>query len=216
MSDAATLIDVTVGIDARLPLWPGSTGSSLRPLREMARGDECNGSELRCDVHVGTHVDAPLHFIDDGLSVEKLSVAAMVGPAWVANCGEARQVDAAGLEALNIPRGTRRLLLRTTNSALWRRAPEFVRDYVALTPDAARWLVDRGFTVVGIDYLSIQRFADPPDVHTILLGAGVVVIEGLDLSEVEQGPWELLCLPLKLAGAEAAPARVLLRRGGGA
>lgn len=212
MSRSGDLLDVTVGLGPGLPMWPGSTGLAVRKVRDLTRGDAFNASHLECDVHLGTHVDAPSHFLADGATVGELELGVLLGPAWVARFEGRESLDADVLRAAGIPRGTRRLLLQTGNSELWRGASGFVSDYVALTPDAARWLVGRGIELVGIDYLSIQRFADPPDVHTILLGAGVVVVEGLDLSGVRPGAWELICLPLKLLGAEAAPARVLLRR----
>jgi arylformamidase len=116
------------------------------------------------------------------------------------------------LESLALPADVQRLLLKTRNSLLWRSGiQEFDPNFVALTAEAAQWVVDRGMAVVGIDYLSIQRFADGPATHQILLGAGVVVIEGLDLSQVEPGNYELFCLPLKLKGVEGAPARVILK-----
>ncbi len=215
MGGSERLLDVSVGLGPGLPVWPGSGGLRVRRVQEIASGDLANVSELACDVHVGTHVDAPDHYVDGSTSVDGLDLEVLVGPAWVADCSGVASIDAAALEAAAIPRGTRRLLLRTSNSGLWREGRGFVSDYVALTADAARWLVEQAVDLVGIDYLSIQRFADPPDVHTTLLGAGVVVVEGLDLSLAAPGAWELICLPIKLLGAEAAPARVLLRRQSG-
>lgn len=216
MNSGGEMIDVSVGLDATLPVWPGSTGVTLSQVRAMARGDVDNASHLACDVHAGTHVDAPSHFVSGAATVDEIELETLVGPAWIADCRRAESLSADVLRAAAIPSGTRRLLLRTTNSGLWRNGPRFIPDYAALTADAASWIVEQGIRLVGIDYLSIQRFADPPDVHVRLLAAGVVVVEGLDLSAARPGGWELLCLPLKLIGAEAAPARVVLRRGDGA
>ena len=114
---------------------------------------------------------------------------------------------------LNLPSGIVRLLLRTRNSELWSvKIPEFKKDFVALTHDAAQWIVDKGIRLVGVDYLSVQRFYDDSRTHQILLGADVIALEGLDLSEVKPGFYELICLPLKLVGAEGAPTRVVLRQ----
>lgn len=206
------LIDISVALEPGIPTWPGSPGLRTRMLSRMDRGDAANGSALDMDVHVGTHVDAPLHFVADGASVESLPLDALVGAAWVAVVSGHEPITRAVLEALEIP-PVERLLLRTSNSALWHDDPRpFRPDYVALKPDAAEWVVERGIRLVGIDYLSIQCFDDDPSTHRILLGAGVVVLEGLDLTEVEGGAYELIALPLKLAGAEGAPARAVLRR----
>jgi len=161
-------------------------------------------------VHTGTHIDAPAHFLPGGQRVEDLDLEVLTGPCWVADLRGREQIAASDLEALMVPPDTRRLLLKTDNHARW--GPEFDEGYTALLSDGARWVVERGIRLVGIDYLSIQAYRAPDSVHTDLLSAGVVILEGLDLAEVPGGSWELLCLPLKLVGTEAAPARALLRR----
>jgi arylformamidase len=196
-----------------MPVWPGSPGFRLIQTLSLARGDVANNSRLESDIHVGTHVDAPWHFLQDGATVERAPLDTLVGPAVVAYLPEARAVTAAALEGLELGETPQRLLLRTSNSELWRRGVrEFREDFVALTVDAARWLVHRGVRLVGVDYLSVQRFHDGPETHEVLLRAGVVIVEGLDLSAVTPGRYELLCLPLKIVGAEGAPARAALRR----
>jgi arylformamidase len=135
----------------------------------------------------------------------------LLGPAWVV-AFTAPAIDAKVLEAAQIPMDCTRLLLRTSNSACWGTAATFNPDYVALTPDGAQWLVDRNIALVGIDYLSIERYQEPGQrTHRILLEAGVVIVEGLNLSQTPPGRYELLCLPLRLDDAEGAPARVVLR-----
>ena len=137
------------------------------------------------------------------LTVDQLPLELLYGPALVRDLGRAEAVDEAALEALDIPAGTRRLLLKSRNSLLWEDSA-FRPDYVALTPGGARWLV-------GVDYLSIEAVGAPGfPVHHTLLGAGVVIVEGLDLREVPPGAYTLLCLPLRLAGGDGAPARALL------
>lgn len=207
-----TWIDLTVPLVTGMTAWPGSPGLRLSRYLDIAAGDAVNNSRLDTDVHVGTHVDAPLHHLPDGADAASLPLSALVGPAVVAQVGPAEAVGDTELEALDLPAGTERLLLRTRNSA-HRPTPmaPFREDFVALTPAAARWLVARRIRLVGVDGPSVQRFADPPDTHRILLAAGVVVLEGLDLAAAAPGRYELLCLPLKLVGSDGAPARAVLR-----
>lgn len=208
-----SVIDISVPLGPLTPAWPGSTRLRLTRTKALAAGDDSNVSRLDCDVHTGTHVDAPAHFLPDGASVDALPLDVLIGPAFVAFLPEVASVSTADLAALRLPVGVSRLLLKTSNSALWSTGSgEFRKDFVALTPDAARWLVDRHIRLVGVDYLSVQRYGDGPQTHQVLLAAGVVIIEGLDLSRVQTGPYELVCLPLKLSGAEGAPARAVLRR----
>lgn len=165
------------------------------------------------DIHAGTHVDAPWHFIPDGKTVETLDLNVLMGPAMVAHLPGVDSVGPEDLDSLDLPKETERLLLRTRNSLLWEAEEgEFQKDFVALTLDAARWVAERGIRLVGVDYLSVQRFNDPPDTHEVLLAAEIIILEGLDLSRVSSGWYDLYCLPLKLVGAEGAPARAVLVR----
>jgi arylformamidase len=211
----ADYFDISLTISPDLPHWPGSPLTELTRRRDMAQGDPVNDSVLTCSVHTGTHVDAPLHFLADGADVTHLSLEALIGPTIVAALPEVEAITARDLEALNLPPDTRRLLLRTRNSEGWQRGDcTFHPDFVALTTDAAHWVVARGIRLIGIDYLSIQRFRDNPETHIALLQAGVVIVEGLNLAGIAPGDYELTCLPLKLAGAEGAPARAVLRKPG--
>ena len=176
----------------------------------IAAGDAANVSRMELGTHTGTHVDPPLHFIDEGAAAELLPLDVLIGPAVVADArGAPGDIDAAALAALEVPAGTERLLLRTRNEGLWDRA--FTRDYVGVAEDAARELVRRGVRLVGIDYLSIAPSGDPAPTHRVLLEAGVVIVEGLDLREAPPGRYDLVCLPLRIAGGDGAPARALLR-----
>jgi arylformamidase len=160
---------------------------------------------------VGTHVDAPAHFIPGGAGIESLDLNVLIGPALVVEAGQVQAISAEVLDGLAIPAGTQRLLLRTANSRLWRRPEnQFVEDFVAITADGARWLVEHGVRLVGVDYLSVAPFHDLVPTHQILLSAGVIPVEGLDLSHVEPGPYQLICLPIKMAGSDGAPARAVL------
>lgn len=203
------VLDISMPLDASTPSWPGSPGFASASHLSLAAGDVANATVIEMDVHCGTHVDAPRHFVEGGTTLDALGLGPLVGPAWVANARGHPAIDATILEALGVPAATTRLLLQTSNSLEPREGP-FREEYVALTPDAAEWVVDRQFELVGIDYLSIQRFRDPTDTHQILLRAGTVILEGLDLRDVRPGHWILMCLPLRLIGTEGAPARALL------
>jgi len=206
-------IDITLPLSSDLPVWPGSTGFNLRQTQSLGAGDLVNETRLETDVHFGTHIDAPLHFIENGCPVDRLPLGGMIGPAVVACFPNCPAVTAAELETLELPDETRRLLLHTDNSRLWAHGKKsFCRNFVALTEDAAQWVVDHGIDLIGIDYLSIQRFSDGPDVHRILLENDTIILEGLNLNAVEAGIYELICLPLRLVGAEGAPARAVLRK----
>lgn len=205
-------------IDATLPLrpgmvrWPSDPPFALRRLRSIARGDRCNLSAFTTGAHAGTHVDAPLHFLRRGRPVDALPLEALVGPCRViAVRGAALAPEA--IARLGVRRGER-ILLRTANTARrWSAGRGPALPHAALTPAAARLLAARRPRTVGIDHLSVGPGGDDGvAVHRALLGAGVVLIEGLDLSRAAPGRYDLVCLPLRLAGAEGAPARAILRR----
>jgi arylformamidase len=204
-----SIIDISVTIDKATPAWPGSRGFKHEWVRSISRGDASNDSVFSCDAHLGTHVDAPFHFIDGGSTVESMPLDTLCGRAFVADLGEVASIGAKELEAASIPGDTERLLLKSGNSSLWKKSA-FYPAYAALTGDGARRLVHSGIRLVGIDYLSIGPYPDNSEVHRVLLGAGMVIVEGLDLSAVNAGWYQLVCLPLKVAGAEGIPARAIL------
>ena len=207
------IIDISVPLLPEMPVWPGDGGISIVPVKRMARGDKNNLSRLDCGVHAGTHVDAPWHFLDEGSTVEQLPLDALIGEAFVAYLPEVDIIAAETLARLTLPNGTTRLLLHTRNSELWERGvTEFRKNFVALTSDAAQWLVDHGIRLIGVDYLSVHRYGDGPLIHQILLGAGIIIVEGLNLTGVAPGKYELICLPLRLDGVDGAPARAVLRK----
>ncbi|WP_051202835.1 cyclase family protein [Desulfovibrio aminophilus] len=210
-SEDAGLIDLTLALGPDLPVWPGTPGFSLEWTKRLGRGDSSNDSRLSLGSHMGTHLDAPLHVLPGGLSAEVVDLDAFLGPAQVVHLPGLREVAARDLEPLLAP-GVRRLLVKTDNSRLWDGPPRpFATDFTALTQDAAELLVRAGVRLVGVDYLSVQRFGSRDATHAVLLGAGVAVLEGLDLRRAEPGIHELLCLPMKVAGAEAVPVRAVLR-----
>ncbi|MCS7190494.1 MAG: cyclase family protein [Fimbriimonadales bacterium] len=206
------IIDISVPLRQPMPTYPGDAPFELIPVVRIADGAICNGSRLQIGTHSGTHIDAPWHFNDAGKRIHEIPLARLIGYAYVADLQGYEHITADALEQANIPPTTTRLLLKTDNSARWATETEFNKAHVALKPDAAEWLVRRAVDVVGIDYLSVERFGVPnPEVHHILCGAGKIIIEGLNLSGVEAGEYELICMPLLIEGADGAPARVALR-----
>ncbi len=211
----ASVLDISMPLVTGVPIWPGSPGFSAEQHLSLAAGDIANATLIRLDAHCGTHVDAPRHVVPDGATLDEVGLEPLIGTAWVSDASGHELIDERTLAESQIPAGTERLLLRTDNASRpgMDRAP-FQEDYVALTPDGAQWIVRRGIRLIGIDYLSIQRFSDPPDTHEILLNAGVLILEGLDLRAANAGSWMLFCLPMRLIGTEAAPARAVLLKEG--
>ncbi len=205
--------DISLTLSNDLPTWPGDPKIVLERFSKMEEGETCNITSISCCVHVGTHVDAPYHFLGgDSLNVEHLPLNLLTGRAYVLELPDhVALVTSAILESADIPPRTRRLLIKTRNSHYWAQAVKgFQKDFVALSEDGAQHLVERGVRLIGVDYLSVAPFDDPVPTHRTLLQAGVVVVEGLNLSEVSQGRYTLYCLPLKIASADGAPARAIL------
>ena len=204
--------DISVPVGPQMPVWPGDANVVLEQIRSVSGGDSSTDSRLACSVHTGTHVDAPAHFIDEGATVEQLPLDVLIGKAVVVDIPDDNIITPDVIEAQKLPAETERLLFKTKNSALWADpAHAFNPEFVALSAESARWIVSREIKLVGIDYLSIQLFKDAaPLTHRILLEAGVIILEGLDLQAINPGAYQLICLPLKLAGSEGAPARAIL------
>ena len=190
----AELLDISVPIRPGMVTYPGDPAVHLERVRSIAGGDGYNLSRLDFGVHSGTHVDAPAHFVEGGTSAESLPLDVLVGPCRV-------------VDGIQVPDGVERVLFKTSNSELWERET-FADEFESLDGATAQALVAAGVRLVGIDYLSIGD----EEAHEILLGAGVVAIEGLDLRAVDPGEYELICAPLKLVGSDGAPARVFLRK----
>jgi len=204
--------DISVPLRDGMVCWPGDDAPQIQQVMHMDRGDVCNVTVLRMSAHTATHMDAPRHFINTGASIDQTPLDAMIGPARVVEILDSTAIRRAELEMLNLQRGER-LLFKTRNSGHSWQLSEFDKDFVYISDEGARYLVEQGVRTVGVDYLSIGGFYhDTVETHVTILGAGITVIEGLDLSEVEPGDYELICLPLKIAGADGAPARVVLRR----
>ena len=205
------IYDITVPLSPSLPVYPGDPAVAITPIAQLHWGDAANVSRLVLSSHTGTHLDAPRHFFQAGLTIDGIAPHVCMGPARVCAFPDATtHLTADDLRPLGLA-GTQRLLFKTPNSALWERTG-FQTNYVALTESAAHLLVDLGVQLVGIDYLSVDAFEcqDFP-VHRILLGAGVLILEGLDLRTVPPGEYELLALPLLLQDGDGAPVRAILR-----
>jgi arylformamidase len=206
------IFDISLTISPDLPVWPGDPPIELEQIESMDEGAHANVSRLNAGVHVGTHVDAPHHFLNDGRTIEQLSLDVLTGPCYVAKLPDTVEaITAEALDGMSLPSDATRILFRTRNSKVWSGSrPEFREDFVAVMEDGAEWLVERGVQLVGVDYLSVAPYSDSVPTHTILLQAGIVVVEGLDLSAVPGGFYDLYCLPLKLLGSDGAPARAIL------
>jgi arylformamidase len=205
------LIDVSVPLDSNTPTYPGNTAFSLEPIKRLARGDSSNVSSLHFSAHAGTHVDAPRHFFDDGSGAEALPLEMLCGRARVIELTTRKAITPDDLAGIDLNEDVR-VLLKTHNSRLWG-SPEFYPDFIGVSDAGARYLVERGVKVLGVDYLSVEAYKTPgAPAHHALLGAGTIVIEGLNLRDVEPGVYEMFCLPLAVVGSDGAPARVVLRR----
>lgn len=206
-----TLYDISLTYTEDLPTWPGDPTIQLKQISSIEDGEMANVTHLSMCAHSGTHVDAPDHFLGNGKTVESIPLELMVGPAAVVEIRAEGTITAVDLISAQIPEGTKRILLKTANSEVWAAGNmEFQEDFLAPDGEAAKYLVELGIEVIGVDYLSVAPFTDPEPTHKTLLEAGVLIIEGLDLSGVEPGEYTLYCLPLKIGGADGAPARVLL------
>lgn len=208
------IYDITVAIGAETPIYKGDPGVDVTSFKALARGDSANVSQISMGVHTATHVDAPNHFIDGARRVHEIDVEKLVGPCRVIRVPDS--VTAIEPEHVGGISGISRALFKTRNSAFWA-SPEagFRTDFTYLTADTARFLVDAGVVLVGIDYLSIEKSGSlGHPVHITLLESEVVILEGLDLRQVPAGDYELICMPLKYIGAtgDGSPARTILRR----
>jgi arylformamidase len=209
------IYDVSVPLSAATPTYPGDPGIDIKSWLTLAKGDAANVSLIDFGLHSGTHVDAPAHFIAGGAKVDSLPLESLIGEAEVVVVPDHIRVIGEDFVTANCLQGSQRILFKTRNSAFWNSTEDgFREDYTCIAPAAARRLVELGIKLVGIDYLSVEQFkSEDFQTHHTLLSRGVVILEGLDLREVTSGVYELICLPLKIAGGsgDGAPARVILR-----
>ena len=203
------IYDISVALSEDLPVFPGDPPVVIEPVTMLARGDSANVSRIVISTHSGTHLDPPRHFNDHGATIDCLPLSLFVGRALVAEITGIQAIGRGELSRLQLE-GEVRLLLKTDNSRLWDQTG-FSGDFAHLTPYGARYLVEKGVKLIGIDYLSIERLHGEGEVHRILLENGVVILEGLNLAGIISGIYELICLPLKIRGGDGAPVRAVLR-----
>jgi arylformamidase len=203
--------DISVPLSAATQVWPGDPPVRMERVLSMERGDPCNVSAFSLGAHSGTHIDAPLHFIREGKTVDALPLDLLMGPCTVIDIKADSLIRKRDLEGQGIERGAR-VLLKTKNSGSLKNGAGFREDFIALGLEAAGFLVEKKIALVGIDYLSIESFnaGEEHPVHRVLLTNGIIILEGLDLSGVAPGSYELVCLPLRATGVEGEPARAVL------
>ncbi len=206
------IYDISLTIDENLPTWPGDPAAVRRRVKKIEEGSNANVSELVMGAHTGTHVDAPFHFISGGATIESLPLDVLVGPVQVVELPlECNLIDAMAIAGAGIKPGAERVLFKTRNSTYWhKKTLVFEEGFVGISKDGAEKLVEMGVKFVGLDYLSIAPYKQSRPTHEVLLSAGMVILEGVDLTGVPAGGFTLYCLPLKLGGADGAPARAIL------
>jgi arylformamidase len=204
-------IDISVPLRTGMVHWPGDPPISIEHFQDMDRGDTANVSKLNMGAHSGTHMDAPIHFLPNGKGIDAMPLSATIGRARVIEIHDPESIKPGDLHPYQIQRGER-VLFKTANSGTCWQTNDFVEDFVYISQEAALYLAAQQVQTVGIDYLSVGGFhKDGVETHHALLGAGIWIIEGLDLSQVQPGVYELICLPLKIVHSDGAPARAILR-----
>jgi arylformamidase len=210
-----TYYDISVAIHPDIPVWEGDPAVIIRSAASIERGDIANVSRLDMGAHTGTHIDAPVHFVPGRKGIDGLALDILIGPAYVADLTQVEhEIDGEDFEAANIPPGTVRLLCKTSNSSLWSALPvTFDPGFVGISPDGAQWLIERGVKLIGVDYLGVERYesvGNGAPTHHLLLEKELVIVEGLDLSNIGAGEYELICLPVKIKNSDGAPCRAIL------
>ena len=204
-------MDISLPMHSGMVHWPDNPPVSIERALDMGQGDAANVSKLSMGVHTGTHMDAPIHFFPAGKGIDTMPLTAAIGRARVIEISDAESIKTEELSPHQIQAGER-ILFKTCNSASCWQTNDFVKDFVYISSDAAQYLAERKVQTVGVDYLSVGGFfKDGAETHHALLGAGIWIIEGLNLSNVRPGFVELICLPLKIEGSDGAPARAILR-----
>ena len=206
-------IDVSLTLKSNMVHWPGDPPFSIERVRKMDKGDTVNLSKITMGAHSGTHVDAPVHFIKGAKGVDRIAIDSLIGPARIIEIADADTIKEKELAGHGIMKGER-ILLRTRNSVnkiLYK--DTFTEDFVHMEKDAAEFLVACGIKTIGVDYLSVGGYKkNGPDVHKMLLAAGILIIEGLDLTQTLAGHYDMICLPMKILDSDGAPARVILKK----
>jgi arylformamidase len=206
--------DISLPISQGIPVWPGDPEISIKRVSKIEDGANANVSRMDIGCHTGTHVDAPYHFLPDGKTIETLPLDALIGPVQVIRIPDDISVITEDVVlACGIRKGTSRVLFKTYNSAFWKKyGSQFRTEFAGIDDTGAQALVDMGVKLVGLDYLSVSPYKKSRPTHEAFLKASVVLLEGVNLSAVEAGDYNLVCLPLKIQGADGAPARAVLTR----
>lgn len=208
----ANWIDITMHVTSRMVCWPGDDPVMITRQQSIGEnGASANVTHLSMSAHTGTHIDAPLHFFKQGKDVTEIDFDTLIGPVKLIAVTNPQNISLAEIKEYPIESGDR-IIIKTKNSdADWSRKP-FMTGYVYLSTPAARWLVERGIKTIGVDYLSVAGMDNGTEVHQLLLGAGITVIEGLKLEGIAPGQYEMMALPMKIKNSDGAPARVLIRK----
>ena len=204
------IYDISLALSRNTVRWVTAQPFELIERKRMSRGDSNNSSSMHTSAHAGTHVDAPFHFVPDGRTIESMPLELFVGPARVCAVDTSDRITASDIFRLNLA-GEKRVLFKTRNSSLLHHS-NYDPSFVAFSVEGAKALVELGVQLVGLDYLSVARADEQVPVHRAFLDHGVVLLEGVDLSEVAPGRYELICPPVKLAGSDGAPCRAILRQ----
>ncbi|MBS1583987.1 MAG: cyclase family protein [Bacteroidetes bacterium] len=208
--DANNWIDISATISDGMTRWPDDPPVQVSRAETIAAGAEANVTQISTTAHVGTHIDAPLHFIEGGMDAASVPLEKLVGKAKVFHIHNPKEIGLAEIRNFDIEAGDR-ILFRTANSEMeWEHLP-FVEDYVYLATDVAKYLAEKKINCVGIDYLSLGNKANDGEVHRLILGAGIIIIEGLKLKDIEAGDYEMVCLPLKIKDSDGGPCRVMIK-----
>src|SRR5499433_2231004 len=203
------LYDISLTLSPQSIRWITAQPLELIERKRMSRGDSNNSSSIHTSAHAGTHVDAPFHFVPEGRTMESLPLELFIGPARVCSVETTGQITASDIAGLNLD-GEERVLFKTRNSTLLHK-PDYDPTFVSFSEDGAKALVELGVQLVGLDYLSVARADQQVPVHRAFLDRGVVLLEGVDLSTVPPGRYELICAPVKIAASDGAPCRAILR-----
>lgn len=209
------IYDISVAVTPELATWPGDPKIIIDRFSKIEAGDDANVSRISFCVHSGTHVDAPNHFIAEGITVDLLPLEDLIGNVQVFELPDSiDRINKDVVSSCSIKPNITKVLFKTRNSQFWENLDRFRPDFVAISADGAEALVEKGVRLVGVDYLSVAPFDDPTPTHQILLSHQVIALEGINLSNVPAGTYQLICLPIKLAGSDGAPARAVLIDGG--
>ncbi|MFP4496841.1 MAG: cyclase family protein [Vulcanimicrobiota bacterium] len=204
-------IDITVSITSKMIVYEGDPPVTITPFKSIKKGDSCNISELQLSTHTGTHIDTPFHFFQNGKTLDDVSLDSLIGPVRIISAMGLKAISRKDIETFDLE-GCKRVIFKTEHSLKWARSSKFNKNYVYLEMDACGYLIQKGIKLVGIDSFSIEKFESPDCMcHKILLGGNVIILEFLDLRNVEPGDYELICLPLKIARADGAPVRAILK-----